>query len=48
MKVGDPLIVLEAMKMEHTISAPASGVVDEVFFVVDDRVEEGTLLLSLG
>ncbi|MBC8270211.1 MAG: biotin/lipoyl-binding protein [Rhodospirillaceae bacterium] len=47
-KIGDPLIVLEAMKMEHTISAPASGIVGEVFFAVDDRVEEGALLLSLG
>ncbi|MBT4934172.1 MAG: biotin/lipoyl-binding protein [Rhodospirillaceae bacterium] len=46
-KTGDPLIVLEAMKMEHTISAPASGTVGEVFFAVDDRVEEGALLLSL-
>jgi len=46
-KIGDPLIVLEAMKMEHTITAPADGIVEHVFFEVDDRVEEGALLLSL-
>ena len=46
-KIGAPLIVLEAMKMEHTISAPADGRVGEVFFGVDDRVEEGVILLSL-
>jgi len=46
-EIGDPLIVLEAMKMEHTISAPINGIVGEIFFAVDDRVEEGVLLLSL-
>ena len=46
-KIGDPLIVLEAMKMEHTIAAPADGVVKEIFFVLNDRVEEGVTLLSL-
>jgi 3-methylcrotonyl-CoA carboxylase alpha subunit len=46
-KTGAPLIVLEAMKMEHTITAPADGTVGDVFFAVDDRVEEGAILLSL-
>ncbi len=47
-KTGDPLMVLEAMKMEHTIAAPADGAVDEVFFAQDDRVEEGAALLSMA
>lgn len=46
-KSGAPLIVLEAMKMEHTITAPVEGIVGEVFFAIDDRVEEGAFLLSI-
>jgi 3-methylcrotonyl-CoA carboxylase alpha subunit len=29
-KKGQPLLVLEAMKMEHTIAAPHDGVIDEI------------------
>lgn len=47
-KTGDPLMVLEAMKMEHTISSPVDGVIDEVFFAQEDRVEEGVTLLSMS
>ena len=36
-----PLLVLEAMKMEHTIAAPADGTVEALPFAVGDRVEEG-------
>jgi 3-methylcrotonyl-CoA carboxylase alpha subunit len=45
---GAPLIVLEAMKMEHTIVAPAAGVVAGVHFKVGDRVAEGAVLVELG
>jgi 3-methylcrotonyl-CoA carboxylase alpha subunit len=45
---GAPLIVLEAMKMEHTIMAPADGVVAGVHFKVGDRVAEGAALVDLG
>ena len=34
---GDPLVVMEAMKMEHTLTAPADGVVGEVLYAVGDR-----------
>lgn len=42
---NDPLVVLEAMKMEHTIVAPADGVVEEIHFSVDDQVDDGDALL---
>mgnify|MGYP000885763867 CR=1 FL=1 len=44
---GQPLLVMEAMKMEHTIAAPTDGVVDEVFYAVGDQVAEGAALVSL-
>jgi 3-methylcrotonyl-CoA carboxylase alpha subunit len=44
---GEPLLVLEAMKMEHTIGAPADGVVMEVHFKAGQQVEEGARLMSM-
>ena len=41
------LMVVEAMKMEHQITAPAAGVVSEVRFAVGDRVDMGDLLVVL-
>ncbi|CAG9175874.1 acetyl/propionyl/methylcrotonyl-CoA carboxylase subunit alpha [Cupriavidus respiraculi] len=43
---GTPLLVMEAMKMEHTISAPADGVVGEVLYGVGEQVGEGEQLLG--
>ena len=43
---GTPLLVMEAMKMEHTISAPADGVVGEVLYAVGEQVGEGAQLLG--
>ncbi|WP_295761300.1 acetyl/propionyl/methylcrotonyl-CoA carboxylase subunit alpha [Undibacterium sp.] len=45
-KKGDALVIMEAMKMEHTIAAPHDGVVDEVLYAVGDQVTEGAPLLS--
>ncbi len=42
---GTPLIVLEAMKMEYTIKAPADGTVQSFLFAVRDQVPEATQLL---
>lgn len=42
---GQPLIVLEAMKMEHTIAAPAKGQVTEVRYKAGDQVEDGEPLV---
>ncbi|WP_420404118.1 acetyl/propionyl/methylcrotonyl-CoA carboxylase subunit alpha [Nisaea sp.] len=42
---GDPLMVLEAMKMEHVIRAPHDGVVAALHYAAGDQVEEGADLL---
>jgi len=44
---GTPLIVMEAMKMEHTIGAPAAGKVAEVLYGVGDQVADGAQLLVM-
>lgn len=40
------LVVLEAMKMEHIIKAPAAGVIDQVLYKVGDLVEENKSLVT--
>jgi biotin carboxyl carrier protein len=44
---GQVLMVVEAMKMEHTIVAAGDSTVDEVRFAVGDRVDQGDLLVAL-
>ena len=44
---GQTLVVMEAMKMEHTISAPGAAVVAEVRCVVGDQVDNGQVLVVL-
>ncbi|MGB3742774.1 MAG: acetyl/propionyl/methylcrotonyl-CoA carboxylase subunit alpha [Castellaniella sp.] len=46
-KHGQALVVMEAMKMEHTIEAPHDGVVQEVFYAVGDQVSDGVTLIAL-
>jgi 3-methylcrotonyl-CoA carboxylase alpha subunit len=43
---GAPLLIMEAMKMEHTIAAPSKGIVEEMLYAVGDQVAEGAPLLS--
>jgi 3-methylcrotonyl-CoA carboxylase alpha subunit len=43
---GAPLMILEAMKMEHTIAAPTAGVVKAFNFAVGDQVDEGVQLVT--
>ena len=45
---GEALLVLEAMKMEHTIVAPADGIIDGVHFSSGDLVEEGAVLIAFS
>ncbi len=47
-KAGERLIILEAMKMEHTIHAPTDGVLLDIFYAVGAQVSEGAELLSLS
>jgi 3-methylcrotonyl-CoA carboxylase alpha subunit len=44
---GDALLILEAMKMEHTIIAPAAGVVKEIHYATGEQVLEGAELITL-
>ncbi|MGQ3004063.1 MAG: acetyl/propionyl/methylcrotonyl-CoA carboxylase subunit alpha [Hydrogenophaga sp.] len=45
---GQALAVMEAMKMEHTIAAPADGTVAELLYAPGDQVNEGAELLKLS
>ncbi len=45
--MGDELVVIEAMKMNHAISADQDGKVDEIFIKVGDQVDLGANLLIL-
>jgi 3-methylcrotonyl-CoA carboxylase alpha subunit len=47
-KAGQALAVMEAMKMEHTISAPQDGTVAELLYAPGDQVAEGAELLKLA
>jgi len=44
---GQPLLVLEAMKMEQTVSAPADGVVAELRAKAGEQVSTGQVLAVL-
>ena len=43
---GQPLLVLEAMKMEHTLTAPADGRIKSVRYAVGEQVAEGADLVE--
>jgi 3-methylcrotonyl-CoA carboxylase alpha subunit len=45
-KKDQPVIIMEAMKMEHTLCAPADGLVSEFYFQAGDQVDGGSLLLE--
>ena len=46
-KKGQPLIIMEAMKMEHTITATLDGVVEAIYFAAKEQVKEGAELVAL-
>ncbi len=47
-KAGDPILVLEAMKMENEITSPVSGVVKKLNVRKGEKVETGDLLAIIG
>jgi 3-methylcrotonyl-CoA carboxylase alpha subunit len=47
-RAGEVLMVIEAMKMEHSISAPYDGTVEVIHFASGERVPEGSQLLELA
>ena len=47
-KLGQPLAVMEAMKMEHTITAPRDGTIEALLYAPGDQVAEGGELLRLA
>jgi len=42
------LVIMEAMKMEHTIKAPSDGIINEIFFQAGDMVDGGAELLAFS
>ena len=44
---GQPIVVLEAMKMEHALVAPFDGVVETIGAAVGDQVTDGTVLATV-
>lgn len=47
-KTGDPVVILEAMKMEIPVVAPQDGTVASIDVAVGDAVEAGALLATLN
>ncbi len=45
---GEPLVILEAMKMEHTLSAPHDATVEAVDVVLGDQISEGAVLVRFA
>ncbi|WP_369793197.1 acetyl-CoA carboxylase biotin carboxyl carrier protein subunit [Pseudogulbenkiania sp. MAI-1] len=43
---GEPLLILEAMKMEHTITAPGDGKVLAFYFAAGEQVKDGDELVD--
>jgi pyruvate carboxylase subunit B len=47
-KQGDPLFVIEAMKMQSEIASPVAGTVTALYISKDDHVEPGETLLAIN
>jgi len=47
-KLGDPVIILEAMKMKNEISAPVSGIVKEIRVKEGENVDSGNIIAVIG
>jgi len=47
-RARDPLVVLEAMKMEYRLTAPRDGVIESVACKAGERVDLGSVLVTLA
>jgi len=47
-KTGDPILVIEAMKMENEVSANATGKITKIHVKVGENVAQGATLVSIG
>ncbi|KEA63406.1 Methylcrotonyl-CoA carboxylase biotin-containing subunit [Marinobacterium lacunae] len=47
-EAGQTLVIMEAMKMEHSIHAPHDGIVSDIFFTEGEQVKEGDALIALA
>jgi len=47
-KAGDVIMVLEAMKMENSLTSPATGVVKQICCQAGESVQKGTVLAVIG
>jgi biotin carboxyl carrier protein len=47
-EIGEPIILLEAMKMENEIRASASGIIKSISTKENNSVEKGEILLEIG
>lgn len=43
-----PIMIMEAMKMEHTIRAPSDGIVDAIYYQEGDMVDGGAELIAFS
>ncbi len=46
-QAGEPLIIMEAMKMEHTILAPRDGIISTIYYDIGSQVQEGATLVAM-
>ena len=46
-KIGDPLVIIEAMKMEHIVRAKRAGYVAACSVAIGAKVRVGALLLEV-
>ena len=46
-KVGDPLVVIESMKMENTISSEVNGTIESINIQIDDNVQFDQVLFTV-
>lgn len=46
-ELGEPILILEAMKMENDLRSPSSGIIKEINFQEGQSVEKGSIILII-